>query len=330
MEKNIKVRRPVFFIEYEQKDITAYITPFVLSVTYTDYDHGKSDDIDIKLEDMDSLWKSSWYPQKGDLITLKIGYEEEGLLPCGGFEIDEIELLGPPDVVHIKGLGTNIKKALRQQNTKAYENKTLRQIATEIAQKHGFKIVGEIKDIKVKRITQKQERDIAFLKRIAEDYGYVFKITDNKLVFYEIEALKKADTVFVIDRKDMISFNFRDITHELYKACSVSYHDPKTKKLITYEVKAEGITKGDVLKLNERCESKEQAILKAKAALAAKNGLQTVGVVTVIGNPKLVAGSNIEITGLYLLNGKYHIVSSRHTIDRSAGYKTELEVKRVA
>lgn len=326
----MKVRRPVFFIEYEQKDITTYITPFVISVTYTDYEHGKSDEIEIQLEDRDHLWKSSWYPRKGDTLTLRIGYEGEPLLPCGSFEIDEIELSAPPDVVSLKGLGTNIKKALRQENTVAYENKTLKQIAEEIAQKHGFELVGEIKEIKVKRITQKQERDLAFLKRLAEDYGYVFKITDNKLVFYEIEKLEKAQVVFVIDRKDMISFSLRDKTHELYKACEVSYHDPKGKKLLTHTTQADGVVKGDVLKLNERCENKEQAMAKAQAALHRKNSLQTEGTITVTGNPKLVAGSNIEVTGLYVLNGKYQIVSSRHTIDRSAGYKTELEVRKIA
>ena len=325
-----KVRKPLFFIEYEKKDITAYITPYTLSVTYTDYVHGKSDEIEIQLEDREHLWKSSWYPQKGDLITLKIGYEGEKLLPCGSFEIDEIELSGPPDTVTIKGLATNIKKALRQKNTKAYENKTLKQIAEEIAKKHGYELVGEIKDIKIKRITQKQERDIAFLKRLAEDYGYVFKITDGKLVFYEIEALESQSVVYVIDRKDMISFNFRDKTYELYRACEVQYHDPKTKKVITHTVNADGVTKGDILKINERVENKEQAIAKARAHLKAKNKMQTEGRIVVIGNPKLVAGSNIEVTGLYVLNGKYHIESAKHTISRTEGYKTELEVRRIA
>jgi len=325
-----KVRRPVFFLEYEQKDITAYITPFVISVSYADNEHGKSDEIDIQIEDRQHLWKSSWYPTKGDVLTLRIGYENERLLPCGAFELDEIEISSPPDVISLKGLGTNIKKALRQDNTNAYENKTLRQIADEIAEKHSLKLVGEIKEIRVKRITQKQEGDLSFLKRIAEDYGHVFKITDNKLVFYEMEKLESANTIFVLNRKDMTSFSLRDKTHELYKACVVSYHEPKGKRLITHTVRADNITKGDTLKINERCENKEQAIAKAKAALSRKNGLQTEGTVTVIGNPKLGAGSNLEITGLYTLNGKYHIKSSKHTIDRSVGYKTELEVKRVA
>lgn len=324
-----KVRKPVFFIEYEQKDITAYISPFVLSVTYTDHEHGKSDEIDIQIEDA-HLWKSSWYPAKGDILTLKIGYEGEPLLPCGSFEIDELEFNGPPDTLNLRGIGTNITKALRQKNTQSYENMTLKQIAQQIAEKHGFTLVGEVKDIRIKRITQKEERDLSFLKRIAEDYGYVFKIVDNRLVFYEVAALESANTVYMIDRKDMISYTLRDKTHELYKACTVSYFDPKTKQLYTHTEQAEGIVKGDILKLTERCENKQQAIEKAKAALARKNGLQTEGTITVIGTPKLVAGSNIEIIGFYSLNGKYHIQTSRHIIDRFGGYRTEIEVKRVA
>ncbi len=324
-----KVRTPVFFIEYETKDITAHISPFALSVTYTDHEHGKSDEIDIQIEDRDHLWKSSWYPAKGDVLKLKIGYESEGLLPCGSFEIDEIEMSSPPDTVSLKGLGTNIKKALRQENTTAYENKTLKAIAEEIAGKHGFTLVGEVKDIRVKRITQKQERDLSFLKRIAEEYGYVFKIADNKLVFYEIGKLESASAVYAVDRKDLLSFNLRDKTHNIYKACLISYHDPKKKGLITHTVSADGIVKGDILKLNDRCENKEQAIVKATAALKAKNGGQIEGSLTVIGNPKLVAGSNITLTGLYTLNGIYHILTSKHVIERLSGYRTELEVKRV-
>ncbi|MDM7320223.1 MAG: contractile injection system protein, VgrG/Pvc8 family [Fervidobacterium sp.] len=324
-----KVRTPIFFIEYEKKDITAYITPFVLSVSYTDYEHGESDEIEIQLEDREHLWKSSWYPNKGDVITLRIGYEGEGLLPCGAFEIDEIEFTAPPDIVILKGLATNIKKSLRQKNTKAYENKTLKQIAEEIAKKHGFELVGEIENIRIKRITQKQERDLAFLKRLAEEYGYIFKITDNKLVFYKESKLLEAGTIFVIDRKDMLSFQFRDKTYELYKACEVSYHDPKTKKLIKHIVNADNVVKGDILKLNVRCENKQQAIIKAKEALRQKNKMQTEGKIEVIGEPRLVAGSNIEIKGLHIFDGKYHIKVARHKIDRARGYTTELEVIKV-
>lgn len=322
------VKKPVFYIEYEKKDITAYISPYVLSVSYTDNEHGQSDEIDIQIEDKDHKWKSSWYPTKGDLLTLKIGFEGDKLINCGGFEIDEIEISGPPDTINIKGLAANIKKALRQNNSAAYENKTLKQIAEDIAKKHGYTLVGSVKDIKVQRITQNKERDLSFLKRLAESYGYVFKIADNQLVFYEVEKLETSDVIYVVDRKDMLSFNFKDKTNGVYKSCEVSYFDPKTKKLITHTESLKNVKEGDTLKLNVRCENKQQAIQKAKAGLAGRVK-ELEGNMTISGVPKLSGGVNVEITGLYKISGKYHIKTAKHTIDRSSGYKTELEIYKV-
>lgn len=323
-----KVRKAVFVLEYEQKDITTDIVPFVLSVTYTDHEHGKSDEIEIQLEDRVHLWKSGWYPAKGDVMNLMIGYEGEKMLPCGLFELDEIEFNGPPDTVSLRGLATYITKSLRQKNTKAFEDKTLKQVAEEIAQTHKLELLGEIKDLKIKRVTQKEERDLSFLKRIAEEYGYVFRISEGKLVFYEISELEKADSILVIDRKDMLQFNFKDKTNNTFKGVDIKYLDPEHKELISHSIEFAGET-GDMLKITERCENKEQAIAKAVAALKKGNGLKTEGSFSVSGETRLIAGSNVECTGLYILDGKYHITSSKHIIDRSSKYKTEVEVKRV-
>ena len=70
-----KVPHPVFVLSYEQKNITSDITPYVRSVTYTDYLSGQSDELEVELEDADGRWARHWYPGKGDTLTLKIGYE---------------------------------------------------------------------------------------------------------------------------------------------------------------------------------------------------------------------------------------------------------------
>lgn len=325
----IKVRKPVFHIEYQKKDITAYISPFVLSLTYTDYLHGKSDEVELSVEDSKNLWKKSWYPEKGDTIELFLGYEGESLLPCGSFQIDEIELSIPPDLISIKCLATSIKRAVRQKNTNSFENITFRGVVLEIAKKHNLQVVGEIEDIKIQRITQKQESDLTFLKTLAEKYGYIFKITGDKLVFYKLDSLEKSKSVCVLKRDNIIQLNLRDKTQECYSACEIQYHDPKENKVIRYMVKAEGIKKGDTLKLNERVENLEQAIIRAKAALHQKNRLQTEGRIVVIGEPKLVAGVNVELRGFHVFDGTYLVETARHSISRVQGYTTEIEVRRL-
>jgi len=67
---------------------------------------------------------------------------------------------------------------------------------------------------------------------------------------------------------------------------------------------------------------------RAKAGVLNKNDRQIEADFTIKGNPKLVAGSNITITGFYSLNGLYHINCSKHKIYRGQGYKTYLEITR--
>src|SRR5574344_1496630 len=127
---------PTFKLEYNQKDITKDVSDYVVNIDYTDFESGQSDEISITFEDSEKLWQSSWIPSKGDSLRLYIGYLGEKLLNCGVFEIDEIEFVTPPDTLTVKALATGIKKALRQNNSVAYENKSLKQIANEIAKKH--------------------------------------------------------------------------------------------------------------------------------------------------------------------------------------------------
>ena len=318
--------KPIFKIEYNQKDITTDVSNQVLNIEYTDFEHGQSDEITITFEDTQKLWQGSWIPSKGDSLRVFIGYEGEKLLNCGLFEIDEIEFATPPDILTVKALATGITKALRQNNSVAYENKTLKQIASEIAQKHSLTLVGEIEDVRVERITQNQERDLTFLKKLAEQYGYIFKIAEGNLVFYKTEKLTGADAAKILYRTDLSRISLTEKTSKNYKSVTVSYHNPKTGKKITATAKNENCVKGDTLKINERCENKQQALLKAKAALA--KGNNTIeGSIDLVGNPNLIAGLNVELKDLGYFSGKYHITQTRHFIDRTSGYGTSLEVK---
>lgn len=322
-------RKAIVEIKYESKNITRYIAPYLKSFTYKDYEHGQSDEIEIQLEDKDGLWQGDWYPQKGDTLSARIGYEGENLLNCGSFEIDEINFTYPSDTLVISGLATNIKKPVRQKNTAAYENKTLVDIAREIGKKHDFKVVGSQGFIKVGRVTQRQETDLAFLKRIAETYGYIFKIADKKLVFFKVDTLHAKSEILTLNKGDLTSASLTDKTSETYSACTVTYFDSKTKKTHTHTEKNPKVKKGDTLKITERCESKSQAILKAKAALARKNGNEVEGTITFEGNTKAIAGVNTNLTGFRKLSGKYHITESEHTIYREGGYNCTCQVKKV-
>ncbi|CDC19728.1 hypothetical phage protein [Clostridium sp. CAG:306] len=317
---------PIFELFYDKKNITNDVSPYVTSIEYTDVEHGESDELTISFEDSEKLWQGAWIPSKGDCLRAYIGYEAEKLLNCGVFEIDELEYDTPPDVITVKGLATGIKKPLRQKNSVGYENKTLKQIAKEIADKHELSLVGEIADIRVDRITQNQERDLTFLTKLAEQYGYIFKIAENNLVFYDVSKLKGAKSTQIFYKTDLSHINLREKTSQKYKAVQVSYFDPKKKKTVKASARNESVQKGDTLKITARCSDRKQAIIKAKAALSTAD-TKIEGSIELSGNPYLIAGLNIEIKGIGHFSGKYHIKQARHVIDRASGYKTYCEVE---
>lgn len=88
-----KIREPVYVITWKGKEITRDLSSYITEISYTDHLHGKSDEIQMIFEDRDDRWKSAWYPQKGDIVQVKIGIIDtsERWLNCGKFQIDEIE-----------------------------------------------------------------------------------------------------------------------------------------------------------------------------------------------------------------------------------------------
>src|SRR5580700_2385674 len=90
------VRAPQWILTYSGVSISADVSQMVVAIRYVDRLDGASGE--LELEDSTKLWQGAWYPTLGDIVSLQIGYSGELLLDCGQFQIDELELDGPPDV----------------------------------------------------------------------------------------------------------------------------------------------------------------------------------------------------------------------------------------
>lgn len=333
------VPMPDFSLLYEKTNITADIEPHLLELTYTDNLEGESDELTVVFEDISGKWIREWYPTQGDKLKAAIGYKGAQLTDIGAFEIDEVEYNYRPSYIQIKALSTGIGKANRTLKPKAYENTTLKQIVGIIAGRLKLKMVGTIKNIPVKRVTQYQERDVEFLARLAREYHHSFKIVGDQLVFTDKDELGKSEAVVTLEEKDTISICLRDRIKDTAKEVDVSGYDANGKKVIKKRKKAKALREnmkqaqsasGDTLKVVTRGETQEQIDARADAALAEQNDDQTAGNITLIGNPKLVAGSTLLLRNLGIFSGKYLIKSSRHSIVRGGGYTTSLEVRMLA
>ena len=323
---NTAVPQPVWNLVYRGKDITRRISPAVLSVTYTDNLEGQADEVEVVLEDLDHRWKNAGLPAKGDALSLTLGYLNAKLLDAGEYQIDEVEYNGPPDTVTIRALAAGVKPSLRTERSAAYEQTTLQAIATQIAGRHGLTLVGTVPAISFARVTQKKETDLAFLKRLGAEWGFVFNVAGKKLIWHNQENLDAAPVHVTLTRALLSgSYTFRCKSAQVYRACKVSYFSAKQKRDITHSFPAKGITTGDILTLVGRCESKAHAERKAMAALRNANGRQTEGVLTLYGDIRLRAGVNVTLSGWGQLDGDYQILQSKHTIERGAGYSTTVE-----
>lgn len=324
----VPLRQPCWRLLYENRDITAAIEPWVTKVTYADKMHGEADELEIELDDTDGRWRTAWAPAKKDKLGLKFGYVNEPMQNAGGFEIDEIEYKGPPHTLAIKALAAGISPSLRTARSAGYEGMTLKQVAEQVAARHGLKVVGDIADLRLGRLTQDGQRDLSFLKRVGEDFGHVFTVRDQTLVFHQIADLKSRPAVATIDRTMMLQYTLKSSTLGKVASVDLTYHDPDARQIRRSQVAAPEPITGDVLRMRDRSPDRATAEARAQAALERANrGGEGEGSITIPGDPRLAAGCRVQVAGLGILNKDYLVEKATHAMERQAGYVTVLEVK---
>ena len=326
-------------ILYEQKDITSELSDHLIGIVYTDHLSGQSDELSLEIMNKDGRWYNDWYPGHGDVLTLEWGWNNTERIKIGRFEIDEIEFNFSPSTISIHALAVGIKTSVRTKVDIAYENKTLNQVVKQIADRQGFTLVGAIEPISLDRLTQ-QESDLVFLKKLADEYDYAFKIDEDKLVFYSISELENLDAVANMTMTDIISGTIRDQIKSLPQSVVVKHHNPATKSTVSYEVKNDEITtasssvrqtatSSDTIQTSNRATSIEVATAKAKAEMNKANREKTTGSLVLIGKPNYLSGNVLNLTDAGQLQGRYLITSGTHHISRNGGSESSIEVKRI-
>ncbi|UXU00623.1 late control protein D [Agrobacterium tumefaciens] len=324
--------KPYFSLLYQGVDISSELDPMTTSITYTDKAHGEIDEIDVTVQDKDGLWKNDWLPEKGDTMSLTIFDGAGGVLPCGTFEMDEPEASGNRggDTMTIRGLAAPISKPLRTQKTRAFEKQSLRQIVEKVAGETGLSVEGDIEEQFFQRVTQRRERDLEFLTRLAEDTGHYFSVRGSRAIFTSIKSVDGRAAALTISHAQLgmqlLSYRFRFQTDKTYSKAKVTAMDENQKSKIEAEVEDGDVTTGDVLNITgERVENAAQAEMLAKSRLHRKNRKSLSGSVEMVGNVSAVAGVVVETSGFGRYDALLVIDSSRHTMSRS-GYTTGAEL----
>ncbi len=265
-------------------------------------------------------------------VIAKLNFNSDGkdyILDCGSFEADEISAKGPPQTVTIKATALSYTSTLRNQlKTKAWESIKLSAVAEQIAAQNGFECMFlSAYDPLYARREQIQESDITFLSGLCRAAGVSLKCTAKMLVLFDGEDYEQRDAAFSVvkGKSDVKTFGFNTgLNDTAYSSCHVSYTDPATGNTIEYTYTPKnGNGSGQVLEVNEKAGTKEEARQLAMKRLRQKNKKETTARFTLVGNTGIAAGCTVSVEGYGMFDGKYIIDTATHNVTGS-GYTTEI------
>ena len=111
------------------------------------------------------------------------------VLDCGQFELDSVDVSGPPNTITIKATALPYSAQIRQtERSKAWESYTLSGIANEMAAANGMACMYlSNSDPSYSRVEQYKQSDIAFLSKLCHEAGISLKATNNLIVLFDQE-----------------------------------------------------------------------------------------------------------------------------------------------
>ncbi len=259
------------------------------------------------------------------------------VLDCGQFELDSVEADGPPSTIAIKGTALPFSSQVRQtKKSKAWEAYTLSRIANEIASANGMTCMYEsATDPYYSRVEQVTMSDIAFLQQLCKNAGISLKVSNNIIILFDQATYEAKPAVFTIKRGSGTYLKYKLRTGEAdkkYAKCRVSYVNPATGETIQATAYAEDYNpkdkKNQTLEITAKVSSIGEAQALANKMLRLKNKYEYTATFTLPGNPDLVAGVTVMLSGWGAWDGKYIISQAKHTIGKS-GYTTQIRLRHV-
>lgn len=255
------------------------------------------------------------------------------VLNCGTFELDSVDVSGPPTKITLKGTSIPYTSTMRTaKKNRAWESCNLKEIAQQIGKEAGLQVMYLAENIPVyKHKEQVQKSDITFLQKLCKAAGLALKVTIMTVVIYDAAEYDGKPPIKTIryGSGDYLTYKLGTSLHDTaYTSCHVSYTDPDSKETIesTYTPDSADGT-GQVLEVNEKVNSTEEAHELAKKRLREKNTQQFTASFSMLGDVQLVAGATVRLKGFQSFDRKYKITKATHKL--TGGYTTDIELIQV-
>lgn len=260
---------------------------------------------------------------------------KDEMLDCGLFELDSIDIQGPPSTLTIKGTSLSYSSTMRQTlKSKSWENTTLSAIAKSIASTNGMSTLYEtLKNPKYTRVEQYQMSDIAFLQKLCHDAGCSLKATNNIIVIFDQAEYESKNTVKTIrfgEKGGYTKYKLSTGENRCYTSCRVYYTTPSGSVISATEYAEnyrENSDSQQCLEVRQKVSSVAEAQQLAHKMLRLHNKFEYEATFTFPGDTKLVAGCAVALEGFGMWDGAYIIRSAKHTVS-STGYTTQITLRK--
>jgi phage protein D len=314
------VKTPFFIIKVNGQELDKIAYKSVSSITFNDKAGTESDKITIVTN------KSFARPNRGDKIILMFGYEEEvdePLFNAGTFFVQNSKRINNKNLT-ITATGVDYTKNLKVKKSETFTNMSIKDICELRANLHGLKVKSNF-DIILPVVTQTNESDLAFFKRLAQDYSALFSIKNNTLIFVTHCLYAKVNEDLPVYKLDANSPNNLTVIHndkEYYNSCEAIWHDSNTNK-------EKKITIGSgkpVLTYRHTFKNEADAKVKAEAKLCLSNrGLKSGSFSTEGGF--IYAGANLDLSNTFDNedDGIFSIKNVTHTYSKGWNISVNFE-----
>jgi phage protein D len=218
---------PAFRIVCDGDDITEKLQDRLTSLRIVDDSGQQSDSLELALDDRDKLLP---VPRSGAILKVWLGYSDGGLPPVymGSYAVDEVGLsMGGPRSMTVKASAAAVAPGLvKERKTRSWDNKTLQEIAEQIAKENGLQITikGKAAQQKILHEDQTNESDQNFLTRLADRFQAVIKPADNKLVLVD-RAAGQAGPIQQVDITQALDWNASLKNRGAYGSVEARYVD---------------------------------------------------------------------------------------------------------
>jgi phage protein D len=324
-------KRATYSLNIDGVDVSARFRRPLISMSITDKDGGKSDTLDIELDDRDG---QLILPRSGASVAASIGWRGGASVRFTG-KTDEPHSRGSRGGGMILSLTAHSAdpKGKGKEPAKRHKDKAkFGDVAKEWGQKAGYQVKVDDALASIERDYWAQDESFhAWGEAMARELGGTFKIAGEKAVFVARGGGLNLGGVVFSRPGNIISWDLTpSIGRMIYTEHKVRWYDVKSANWKSETVSVDNAD-GAKAALTERFKHGSKDRAKARATSNKNEGDRKKGggSVTSDGEPAALSQAPATVSGVRSgIDGSYRITTARHTYDRRGGYITHAELEQ--